>query len=134
MMFGVRKETLLRLREEYPKGCRVELTKMSDPYNTKLFPGCRGTVVAVDDIGTIHVRWDCGSSLGVIYGEDACKRLDSVKITCYGETKVWDSRAEAIAFYLEGMTMCEGAERDRYTNIYLQLLEGCTECKDVSDD
>lgn len=133
-MFGISKETLARIKLEYPVGCRVELTKMNDPYRTDLVPGCRGTVRGVDDTGTIHVRWDIGSSLGVVYGEDACKRLDSVKVTCYGETKVWDSRAEATAFYLEGMTMCEGAERDRYTNIYLQLLEGCTECEDVIDD
>ena len=37
-------------------------------------------------------------------------------------------------FYLEGMTACEGAERDRYTNIYLQLLEGRTVCEDIADD
>ena len=46
---------------------------MNNPYNTKLFPGARGTVKCVDDMGTIHVRWDCGSSLGVVYGEDSCR-------------------------------------------------------------
>jgi hypothetical protein len=51
----------------------VELTKMNDPYRTDLVPGCRGTVRFVDDMGTIHVSWDIGSSLGVVYGEDACK-------------------------------------------------------------
>ena len=73
MMFGIRKETLERLRKQYPAGTRVELTHMNDPWNTRLHHGCRGTVVAVDDIGTIHVAWDCGSSLGVVYGEDSCK-------------------------------------------------------------
>lgn len=72
-MFGIRKETLERLRKQYPAGARVELTHMNDPWNTRLHEGCRGTVVAVDDIGTIHVAWDCGSSLGVVYGEDSCK-------------------------------------------------------------
>ena len=72
-MFGVQKETLERLRKQYPSGTRVELTHMNDPWNTRLTEGCRGTVVAVDDIGTIHVVWDCGSSLGVVYGEDSCK-------------------------------------------------------------
>ena len=38
--------------------------------------GTRGTVIAVDDIGTIHVRWDNGSSLGVVFGEDLCRRVD----------------------------------------------------------
>lgn len=75
-MWGVNKETLASLRERFPKGCRVELTHMSDPWNTKLTEGCKGTVTSVDDIGTIHVAWDCGSSLGVVYGEDSCRRID----------------------------------------------------------
>lgn len=72
-MWQISKEALARLKESYPVGARVELTMMNDPYNTVLVPGCRGTVKGVDDIGTIHVQWDCGSSLGVVYGEDACK-------------------------------------------------------------
>ena len=72
-MFNISKETLERLRKEYPDGARIELVHMNDPYNTKLFPGARGTVVSVDDIGTVHVQWDCGSSLGVVYGEDRCR-------------------------------------------------------------
>lgn len=64
------------LKEKYTEGTRVELVKMDDPYNTKLVPGCRGTVRFVDDMGTIHVRWDCGSSLGVAYGEDSCKIIE----------------------------------------------------------
>lgn len=79
-MFNISKEALERLRKEFPAGARVELVHMNDPYNTKLFPGARGTVVAVDDIGTVHVRWDCGSSLGVVYGEDGCRviKKDSI--------------------------------------------------------
>ncbi|MBQ2938934.1 MAG: DUF4314 domain-containing protein [Clostridia bacterium] len=72
-MFGVSKETLERLRKEYPTGSRVELTKMNDPYRTDLIPGTRGTVQFVDDAGSIHVRWDIGSSLAVVFGEDACR-------------------------------------------------------------
>ena len=75
MMFIISKEALARLKKEYPIGCRVELTKMNDPYNTTLVPGCRGTVRCIDDVGTIHVRWDCGSGLGIVYGEDACRRI-----------------------------------------------------------
>lgn len=71
------KKTLEKLRKQYPPGTRVELVKMNDPYNTKLTPGSKGTVVNVDDIGTIHISWDCGSSLGVIYGKDVCITLKS---------------------------------------------------------
>ena len=62
----ISKEALEGIRKQYPIGSRVELTKMSDPYNTVLVPGVRGTVIGVDDIGTIHVNWDCGSSLGIV--------------------------------------------------------------------
>lgn len=72
-MWRINEETVNHLRECYPAGARVELTHMDDPYNTKLVEGCRGTVKHVDDMGTIHVAWDCGSSLGVVYGEDSCK-------------------------------------------------------------
>ena len=63
-----------RLRIQYPAGCRVELVSMNDPY-TKLRPGDQGKVIAVDDIGTVHIAWDNGSSLGVAYGEDVIRRL-----------------------------------------------------------
>ena len=62
-------KTVERLRKTYPKGTRVELVSMNDPYS-KLKPGDRGTVTYVDDIGTVFVNWDCGSGLGVAYGED----------------------------------------------------------------
>jgi hypothetical protein len=68
------KETVDRLRAQYPPGCRVELVSMSDPYS-KLKPGDQGTVTFVDDIGTVFVRWDCGSGLGAAYGADRIKRL-----------------------------------------------------------
>ena len=75
-MYNIDEKTLERLRAEYTKGARVELIHINDPYNTKLKAGEKGTVVAVDDMGTIHVRWDCGSSLGVVYGEDSCRVIE----------------------------------------------------------
>lgn len=74
-MFEISKETLAQLKLRYPVGCRVELISTNDPYNTRLCPGDKGTVIGVDDVGTIHVKWDCGSSLGVVYGEDSCRRI-----------------------------------------------------------
>lgn len=62
------------VRKLYPAGCRVELVRLDDPYS-KLTPGERGTVVAVDDAGTVFVKWDSGSTLGVIYGVDGIKKL-----------------------------------------------------------
>ncbi len=54
------------MRREYPAGTRVELITMDDPYS-KLKPGDRGFVIAVDDVGTCHIRWDCGSALGAAF-------------------------------------------------------------------
>ena len=68
-------ETLKSLREQYPTGCRVRLNHMNDPYRPDLQEGALGTVLRVDDIGTIHVSWDCGSSLGVLLSEDSCTRI-----------------------------------------------------------
>lgn len=70
-----KKEVVDRIKKEYPVGSRVDLDCMADPYR-QLPPGARGTVRAVDDIGTVHVNWDCGSSLGVAYGEDRCHRIE----------------------------------------------------------
>lgn len=56
------------------KGDRIELVHTSDPY-TKLKPGDQGVVTFVDDIGTVHVKWDSGSNLGLIAGEDQWKTV-----------------------------------------------------------
>lgn len=61
------------LRNMYPPGCRVELEDMeADPY-VKLSPGDLGTVQFVDDAGQIHVSWDCGHSLAMVFGVDHCR-------------------------------------------------------------
>lgn len=56
-------------------GARIRLITTSDPYTT-LTPGDEGTVELIDDAGTIHVTWDCGSQLGLIPGEDTYQILD----------------------------------------------------------
>ncbi len=61
------------VRARYPVGTRVSLIYMNDPY-TKLEPGTQGTVEFVDDMATVHVRWDNGSRLGVVYNEDRIAR------------------------------------------------------------
>jgi len=66
--FGISRETLLRLREQYPAGTRVVLDRMDDPQAPPI--GTCGTVRGVDDVGSIMVAWDNGSSLSVVWGED----------------------------------------------------------------
>ena len=62
------KEIVKSLREKYPEGSRVVLVKMDDKQAPPI--GTQGTVRYVDDIGSLHVAWDNGSSLAVVYGED----------------------------------------------------------------
>jgi hypothetical protein len=59
-------------------GDRVELVYTSDPA-TRLQPGDRGTVRSVDGLGTLHVRWDNGSRLGPVPGEDIRLKNDDAK-------------------------------------------------------
>ena len=68
------RETVERVRKMYPKGTRVELIQMNDPYS-RLKPGDRGTVRFIDDAATVFVDWDSGSGLGIVYGEDQVKKL-----------------------------------------------------------
>lgn len=116
------------LRNQYPVGSRVELTKMNDVQAPPI--GTRGTVLGVDDIGSIMVAWDNGSSLNVVYGVDKCKKLNTVKTICYGKERIWDSVKEATIFFLECMTSSEGAEKKRYYNVLLKLASGEKVCSD----
>ena len=72
-MLPVNRAIIEYLRKQYPVGCRVELIKMDDYQAPPI--GTLGTVKGIDDIGSIMVRWDNGSSLSVVYGEDVCKRI-----------------------------------------------------------
>ena len=71
-MIFVNDRTLERIRRQYPAGTRIELVKMDDFQAPP--PGTKGTVIAVDDSGSLLVHWDNGSSLNVIYGIDEVKK------------------------------------------------------------
>lgn len=102
------KETVERVRRQYPQGTRIELVSMSDPYTT-LKPGDRGTVTFVDDTGTVFCDWDNGSTLGAVFREDEIRLLsspitDTIKeqilaVRATGETNMFDTNAvQRIAF------------------------------------
>lgn len=67
------------LKEEYPHGTRILLIEMGDdPHPVE--PNTRGTVDAVDDIGTLHCSFDNGRHLGLVYGEDRFRKLTQEEI------------------------------------------------------
>ncbi len=72
MMFPS-KEIVEKLKKEYPKGTRVQLVAMDDFQAPPI--GTKGTVIGVDDTGSIMVAWDNGSSLNVVYDVDKCIKI-----------------------------------------------------------
>jgi hypothetical protein len=71
-MLAPDREQVEALRKEYPAGTRIELLEMDDPQAPPI--GTQGTVLGVDDIGSLLVAWDNGSSL------NAAWKIDRVRI------------------------------------------------------
>ena len=69
----ISKEIIIHLKEIYPIGSRVKLIKMDDEQAPPV--GTLGTVRGVDDLGSILVDWDNGSSLNVLYNIDSVKKI-----------------------------------------------------------
>ena len=67
------RETVESILREYPAGTRVELIRMDDAQAPPI--GTKGTVKGVDDTGSLLMRWDNGSSLNVVCGEDLVRKL-----------------------------------------------------------
>jgi len=72
MVFPSR-EVVERVRREYPAGTRVRLEKMNDCQAPPI--GTEGMVEGVDDTASLMVRWNNGSHLHVIYGEDEVRKI-----------------------------------------------------------
>lgn len=66
-------DLIKQLKEYYPKYTKIRLIKMHDyqAHQTQF-----GYVKSIDDIGTIHMLWQNGSSLGLVFGKD---RFEVVK-------------------------------------------------------
>ena len=71
------------IKEHYIPGTRIRLNSMDDPWHP-IPPGTEGEVDFVDDIGTIHMIWDNGRSLGIVPGEDSftviAPKLETLKL------------------------------------------------------
>ena len=61
-------------------GKRVRCIEMTDKYNP-VPAGTEGTVRHVDDLGTVHVNWDNGQTLGLVINEDKFAIVEPKKCT-----------------------------------------------------
>ena len=78
-----------RYKELYPEGTRILLLHMGDdprPVDDDM----RGTVMFVDDMSTVHCKFDNGRQLGIIPGEDSFRKLTNEELA--------DEQAEAEGF------------------------------------
>ena len=67
------REMVEMIRKTYPAGTRVELIDMDDPQAPPA--GTRGTVIAVDALGNLIMKWDNGSRLNVVWRQDRVKKV-----------------------------------------------------------
>ena len=81
------------LKEKYPAGIRIMLLQMGDDPRP-IPPNTKGTVAAVDDIGTLFVDFDNGRSLGVVPGEDSFRTLTDEELA--EEQSVVESEAQTM--------------------------------------
>ncbi|MBH1941310.1 DUF4314 domain-containing protein [Mobilitalea sibirica] len=130
MRFSSREE-VERIRKQYPIGIMVELVQMDDPQAPPI--GTKGIVHAVDDVGNLIMKWENGSRLNVIIGEDIVTIIPAVTTICYGRKDTWKTRTEAEEFFLKAMMLSEGSERERYTKIYTELKMGMIICIDEEE-
>lgn len=95
-------------------GDRVRLVRCDDPY-TRLQPGELGTVRFIDDTGTVHVAWDSGSHLGMVF--EAGDRIEATNERWWCPACAAESRLSPLR--LEGSMPAPGALPSRWS---------CTSC------
>ena len=120
--------TVEQIKEKYPEGTSIYLIKMgNDPQPVP--PYTLGTVKHVDDMGTIHMSWKTGSSLGLIVGEDEFEIIHPTKVTLkwsHGPevSRVFARESEAIVFAAEAAMTCEEKKWTKPTVTYEKAKVG----------
>lgn len=119
-------EKLKQLRTEYPSGTRVKLVKMDDEQAPPI--GSLGTVMGVDDLGSILVRWDNGSRLSIVLDVDKCVKVQDdiirqiIKVRDTGLTNMFDTNSvQRIAYEMGLYELVMFIEDDKkaYINIII---------------
>lgn len=119
-------EKLKQLRTEYPSGTRVKLVKMDDEQAPPI--GSLGTVIGVDDLCSILVRWDNGSRLSIVLDVDKCVKVQDdiirqiIKVRDTGLTNMFDTNSvQRIAYEMGLYELVMFIEDDKkaYINIVI---------------
>ena len=79
--FPSRKE-VERIKKMYPKGTRIQIERMNDPYHP-IERGTKGTVDYVDDIGTLHVS----NKLCILFGWNTPHCIQMRLIFCFFKSR-----------------------------------------------
>ena len=72
------KAYLENLRKQYPVGTKIQLISMRNE-KYPILPGTVGVVTHIDDAGSIHMRWENGSSLALIPEIDSFQTVSEAK-------------------------------------------------------
>ena len=72
------KNYLEQLRKQYPVGTKIRLISMRNE-KYPILPGTIDEVTHIDDLGSIHMKWQNGSSLAIIPEVDSFKVLEAEK-------------------------------------------------------
>lgn len=72
------KAYLEQLRKDYPAGTKIQLISMRDE-KYPVLPGTVGEVTHIDDMGSIHMKWQNGSSLALIPEVDSFRVVPGAK-------------------------------------------------------
>ena len=72
------KAYLENLRKQYPVGTKIQLISMRNE-KYPVLPRTVGVVTHIDDAGSIHMRWENGSSLALIPEIDSFQTVSEAK-------------------------------------------------------
>lgn len=119
-------DEIKRVKEKYLPGMRIRLVKMDDIQAPPI--GTEGTIQGVDDIGSIMVIWDTGSSLNVVLGEDIIEMVDKEKTiyTAYSEEADMTFIMEDVDGFTRVAGFYYGEPDEKATNYYYGKLKAET--------
>lgn len=69
-----------RYKKTYPPGTRILLLCMGGDDPSPVENNMRGTVISVDDIGTVHCNFNNGRVLGMCPSEDRFRKLTDTEL------------------------------------------------------